>query len=281
MKKIKFIVKYINLIIGLLLVSISFNLFLSINDLAAGGISGLALVYNKLYDIDVSLFILICNIVLILVSFKCLGKKQTSRTIIGSILLPIFINLTSDINNIIDISETELIVQAIFGGIISGFGYGIIFKYGFTSGGTDIIDQLVSKYYKVSMSTAIIFVDGFVVLMGGVVFGLEKMVYSIIALILISIYSNKSMIGMNDYKTFYISTSKTKQIKEFLINKYNYNVTLLDATGGYTRNKRKMIMCVIRTNDYYEINTSLKLIDPNIFITIFNSYEAINHGKKQ
>ena len=102
-----------------------------------------------------------------------------------------------------------------------------------------------------------------------------------IALILMSVYSNKSMVGMNDYKTFYISTNKINEIREFLTTKFNYNITLLDAVGGYTKEKKEMIMCVIRTHDYYEIEQALKIIDPNIFVSITNSYEAINHGKKQ
>ncbi len=280
MKKVKvYVKKYFSLIIGILLVSISFNLFLAPNDLAAGGISGLALVFSKLYNIEVSKFILVCNVLLIIVSYICLGKEQTGRTVLGSILFPIFINLTSNICNSIDLSEVDLIVKCLFGGILSGIGYGLVFKHGFTSGGTDIIDQLVSKYYKLSMSTCLILVDGFVVIAGGLVFGIEKMIYSAICLVLLSIYSNKSMIGANDYKNFYITTDKIKEVKDFLINKYNYNVTLLDAEGGYTNKKRKLILSVIKTSDYYEVKEALKVIDPNMFITIANSYETINHYK--
>ena len=254
-------------------------MFLSPYDLAAGGISGLALVFSKLYNIEVSKFILVCNVLLIIVSYICLGKEQTGRTVLGSILFPIFINLTSNICNSIDLSEVDLIVKCLFGGILSGIGYGLVFKHGFTSGGTDIIDQLVSKYYKLSMSTCLILVDGFVVIAGGLVFGIEKMIYSAICLVFLSIYSNKSMIGANDYKNFYITTNKIKEVKKFLINKYDYNVTLLDAEGGYTNKKRKLILSVIKTSDYYEIKEALKIIDPNMFITIANSYETINHYK--
>ena len=278
--KIK-IKKYFNVLCAMLLVSIAFNLFLSPNNLAAGGVSGLAIVFNKICGINISLFILIANIILIILSYIILGKEQTKRTILGSIILPILIELTSDITKIIDISETELIVKAVFGGILSGIGFGIVFKHGFTTGGTDIVDQIASKYLKITMSTAIIVVDGLVVLSGGIVFGIEKMIYAAIALILMSVYSNKSMVGMNDYKTFYISTNKIKEIREFLTTKFNYNITLLDAVGGYTKEKKEMIMCVIRTHDYYEIEQALKIIDPNIFVSITNSYEAINHGKKQ
>ncbi|MGM9835102.1 MAG: YitT family protein [Bacilli bacterium] len=282
MTKLKMsIVKNFNLVIGILLVSIAFNLFLSPNDLAAGGIGGLALIFNRIYGGNVSTFILIANIILIVISYFLLGWKQTSRTILGSILFPIFVNLTKDISNYIDIYEADLFVKALFGGVISGYGYGIIFKYGYTSGGTDIIDQLVTKYYKVSMSTSIIVVDGLIVALGGITFGLENMIYSAIVLVLISIYSNKSMIGMNDYKSFYITTDKIDEIKDYLINTFHYDVTILDGEGGYSKEKRKIIMCVIRTSDYYVINKGLKIIDPDAFVIISNSYEAINHGHKQ
>lgn len=276
-----YIKKYFYLILGILLVSIAFNLFLSPNDLAAGGIGGLALVYQSIYGGNISMFILVANIILLIISYFLLGWEQTSRTLLGSILFPLLVNLTSNITNYIDITDADLFIKALFGGVISGYGYGIIFKHGFTSGGTDIIDQLVTKYYKVSISTSIIIVDGLIVLLGGIVFGLESMIYSAIVLVLISIYSNKLMIGMNEYKTFYITTNKVDEIKNHLLNTFNYNVTILNIKGGYTKEKRKMIMCVIRTFDYYMIEKSLKMIDPNLFVIISNSYEAINHGNKE
>lgn len=281
MRTVSHIKKILNLIIGILLVSISFNMFLSPNDLAAGGISGLALIYSKLYNIDLSVFVLIANIILIIVSYIFLGKEQTRRTILGSLLLPLFLNLTKDLPNLIKIDEVDILLKALFGGVISGYGYGIVFKHGFTSGGTDIVDQLVSKWYHISMSTSILLVDGFIVICGGVVFGAEKMIYSAIVLILISIYSNKSMIGTNDYKTFYITTKKTKTIIKLLQEKFGYSVTTLDAVGGYSKKARKILMCVVKTSDYYEIEETLKYIDPNIFITITTSYETINHQKEQ
>lgn len=282
MKKIKiFLEKYINLIIGILLVSIAFNLFLSPNDLAAGGIGGLSLVYQSIYGGNASTFILVANIVLIIASYFLLGWEQTSRTIVGSLLFPLFVNLTANITKYIDIKDADLFIKAIFGGVLSGYGYGLIFKHGFTSGGTDIIDQIVTKYYKIPLSTSIIIVDGLIVILGGIVFGLERMIYSIIVLTLISIYSNKLMVGMNNYKTFYITTSKEKEIKDYLLNTYNYNVTVLEGKGGYTKEKREILMCVIKTMDYYIIEKGLKMIDPNIFVIISNSYEAINHGNKK
>lgn len=271
--------KYINLLFGLLLVSISYNLFLVPSNLAAGGVSGLAIVINKLFGIQISLFMLIANILLIILSFILLGKEQTKLTILGSLLLPIFIELTSNIKNIIDLSEIEIIIKAVLGGVLSGFGLGIVFKHGYTTGGTDILDQIASKYLKITMSTAILIVDGLVVISGGIVFGIEKMIYTIITLILISMYSNKAMIGMNNFKTFYISTTKINEVKKFLTEKYNYNVTLLNTVGGYTKEKKNMIMCVIHNKNYYEIEQALKIIDSNIFISIVNSYETINQCK--
>jgi uncharacterized membrane-anchored protein YitT (DUF2179 family) len=269
--------RYTNLVIGLLLAAFSFNLFLSPNDITAGGISGMSVVIHKMTGMNISTFMMIANIILLITSLVGLGKEQTGRTIVGSILFPIFVSLTLPLTNLFDLQDVDILIKVLFGGIISGVGYGIIFKSSYTSGGTDILNQLVSKYYHIPMTASILLVDGFVVLSGGIVFGIEKMVYSAIALVLISIYSNKSMLDIGKQKSFYISSTKSKEIEKLLINEFGYNITKVDGTGGFSKKDRDIILCVVTTDDYYEVNAAIKLIDKNAFITITDSYEVINH----
>ena len=192
---------YVSLIIGLLLAAISFNLFLAPNNLVAGGVSGFSLIFGKIFSINESLFIMLSNIVLLFFSLIFLGKKKTKNTILGSILFPIFINITNYIIPLININEIELIVKSFFGGILSGIGYGLIFKSGYTSGGTDIINQIIEKYFHIPISTSIIIIDGLITLIGGLTFGIETMAYSLISLILLSVFSNKTIIGEGKSKT--------------------------------------------------------------------------------
>lgn len=275
MQKIK---KYLTLLLGLTIAAFSFNLFLAPFNLVAGGVSGLALVVHKTLHLNESLFIMIANSLLLGISFLFLGKEKTKNTIVGSLMFPILINLISYLTAYIDITGLELIVIAFLGGILSGFGYGLVFKSGFTSGGTDILNQIMEKYMHIPMSQSIIFVDGLITICGGIVFGIPTMIYSLISLILISIFSHKTIIGEGKSKTLYITSSKYKEIKYYLHNELKIDSTDFDIVGGYSNSSHKMIMTVINTKDYYRIRSSIKVIDKDAFITTTDAYQLINEN---
>ena len=266
--------KYIYIIFGLFLVAVAFNLFLSPYNFVAGGVSGLAIVIYNLLSINESLFIFLMNIILILISLKFLGKEKTKNTILGSILFPLFTILTEDISTKIILDLDPLLI-AILGGAISGLGYGLIFKNNFTTGGTDILNQIAEKYMKIPMSKSILFIDGSIVLLGCLVFGLSNMIYSLIALILISTISNKTQLGINNNRLLYINSGKIPSIKKYLFES-GYDSTILDRTGGFTNKKGKMLMSSIEARDYYKIKEGIKLIDEKAFIIVTSAYEQKN-----
>ena len=268
-------------IFGLVLVTLAFNIFLLPNNFAAIGTSGLSIIFNKIYGFDTSLFVLIANTILLLVSLLFLGKQETVRSILGSILFPIFMSLTAMITKYIDTSDMEIIVSAVAGGFLSGVGYGLIFKAGFTTGGTDILDQIVTKYYQVPIGTSIVLVDGLIVLAGGFVFGIESLIYSIIILLLISIFSTRKSLGLNEDKVFYIITNKVNVVKKYLLDHYNYGVTIFDTKGGFSKKDKKVIMCSIKTEYYYELKNVVKAIDPNAFVVITDSYDTVYINKEK
>ncbi len=268
-------------IFGLVLVTFAFNIFLLPNNFAAIGTSGLSIIFNKIYGFDTSLFVLIANTILLLVSLLFLGKQETVRSILGSILFPVFMSLTGMMTKYIDTSDMEIIVSAVAGGFLSGVGYGLIFKAGFTTGGTDILDQIVTKYYQVPIGTSIILVDGLIVLAGGFVFGIESLIYSIIILLLISIFSTRKSLGLNEDKVFYIITSKVNVVKKYLLEHYNYGVTIFDTKGGFSKKDKKVIMCSIKTEYYYELKNAVKTIDPHAFVVITDSYDTVYINKEK
>ncbi len=280
-KKIKKkLIRYFWVVIGLLLVSFAFNLFLLPNELAAFGISGLALLFYDLYGIDISLFVLISNIILIALSYLVLDSTTTKRTIVGALLSPLFLSITLPLANKINLSEVELLLQIVIAGVVSGIGYGLIFKQGYTSGGTDIINQLTSHTYKIPLKSAIILVDGLIVVLGGLVFGIEKMIYSVVVLVLISTFQDKTLIGIGKNKSFYIYTTKSKNVKSYLINTIKSDITIINATGGYSSKNMKILMSIINTNEYYKVKEGIKLIDPKAFIVISDTHELINQNKR-
>lgn len=274
----KKIIKHLTFLFGLLLVAFSFNLFLEPYNLVAGGVSGLSLIIHKIFSINESLFILITNLILLVISFLFLGKEKTRNTILGSLLFPIFVELTSFIIPYIHIDELELIVIAVLGGILSGIGYGIVFKSGFTSGGTDILNQIMEKYMHIPISVSIILVDGIITVLGGFIFGIPTMIYAMISLILLSIFSHKTIIGEGKSKTLYITSSKYKEIKSYLHEELKIDSTDFNIVGGYSRENQKMIMTVIDTKDYYRIKEAITIIDKEAFITATDAYQLINEN---
>lgn len=267
---------YTNLILGLFLAAFSFNLFLAPYNLAAGGVSGFALIIHKLFNVNESLFIMVVNIILLVLSYIFLGKEMTKKTIIGSILFPIFISLTNYIIPFIEINGLEIIVIAFLGGVLSGIGYGLIFKSGFTSGGTDILNQIMAKYFHISISSSIIIVDGLITLLSGIVFGFNTMIYAFLTLILISVFSNRTIIGTGESKTLYIYSTKFDEIKYYLHTELRVDSTDFDCLGGYTKKKGKVILTVINTKDYYRIKEAITLIDKDAFIVATNAYQLVN-----
>lgn len=272
--------KYVEFLLGVFLAAVVFNIFFVPDNLAASGVSGLSLIINKLFSVDTFVFMLIVNVILIIISFILLGYKDTIRSILGSILFPLFIKITAPLINIISINEVDILIKCLVGGFLYGFSLGLVFKSGFTTGGTDIIESIIVRYLKVSMDKAIIFIDGLIVISCALVFGIEHMIYALIILICMGIYSNKYMLGINDDKVLFIISSKNEEIKNYLITHYGYGITLFPAVGGYTLNKFNVLMVSIKREYYYEIRLCILKIDNNAFISVNNSYETVYINKE-
>ena len=208
--------RYAQFIFGVFIVAFSFNLFILPSDIVYG-VSGIGVILNKMYGINPSTTIFIGEIALLLLSFLVLGKEKTKNSIIGSILYPIFVELTTYLTVYIDVGEVEPILLALFGAVISGFGFGLIFKSGYTTGGTDILNQIVSKYGKVSLGNAMLFTDGIIIWAGIFTFGVSKIMYSIINLYIVSMMTDKVMIGVSQSKSFFIITSHESEIKKYIL----------------------------------------------------------------
>lgn len=266
--------RYTQFCVGCFLVAVSFNLFLSPNDLVPGGVSGFSIILDHLFHINKSLVILIASLILLVMSYFFLGREKTRDSILGSLLFPLFVELTAHVGNYITIDTSQLLLSAIFGGVVYGFGAGMIFKAGFTTGGTDILNQIMSKYLKISMGKSMIFCDGTIVILSGIVFGPTKLMYSIIILYLISYMSDRVILGISDSKAFYIVTDEEKKIKEYIIKYLNHGVTVFNAKGGYKKERQTVLLCVLPTKEYYRLKEGIHEIDPDAFFVVTDAYEV-------
>ena len=266
--------RYFELIIGVLLVALSFNIFLLPNNIVFGGVSGLSIIVKEFLPIDPSQFILISSLLLLIVSYIALGKEKTKGSIIGSIIFPIFVDLTANVNQYIQLDVSNLLLAVIFGGIIYGFGAGLVFKAGFTTGGTDIINQIISKYCHISMGNAMLMSDGIIILIGGFFFGFTKLMYAIIVIYIIGLMTDKVLLGISNSKAFYIITDKDEEVRDYLMNELHHGVTIFDVKGGYSNKKDEVILCIVPTNEYYKVKEGIREIDESAFFVVCDAYEV-------
>ena len=267
------LIRYAWFFLGLFLTAISYNVFVLPNDIVYG-VGGLGVIFYRTMGIEPAVVIMIGSIVLLILSFFTLGWEKTKNSIIGSLLYPVFVKLTVPLANYIDLGSTETIVTVVCGSVVSGFGLGFVFKSGFTTGGTDILNQIFSKYFKVSIGKSMIFTDGIIILISLFIFGFQKFIYSIINMYIVGVMTDKVILGISESKSFYIITEHETEIKKFILNNLSHGVTVLEGRGGYTGNKLKVIMCIIPTKEYFIVKEGIKTIDPNAFFLVTDAYEV-------
>ena len=261
-------------ILGCFLVSLAYNIFIAPNAIVPGGVGGIAIILNRLFNIDYASVIFILNIFLLIMSFILLGKEKTKLSILGSLLFPIMVRATEYLNVWLKIDTSNLLLSAISGGILFGIGAGLIFRAGFTTGGTDIVNQIISKYLKITLGKSMLLSDGLIVLISGYFFGINIMMYSIVTLYIISLISDRIVLGISDSKMFLIVTNKDKEVKEYIIKKLGHTVTIFRGKGGYNNEKNDVLMTVLPTKDYYMLREGIRKIDNDVFYIITDTYEV-------
>ncbi len=273
--------RYIMLLSGCLIVAFAFNLFFLRYDIVCFGVSGISIVLAN-FGVNPSMFILLANIFLMIISYFFLGVEDVKNQLVGALIYPIFVELTLKITNLIDLGEIEFIVIAIMGGVLAGIGYGLIYKSGFSTGGTDVLGSLICKYSKISMGNAMMFVNVAIIVLGKIVFSWKIVMYAIVVAYLISIVTDRILLGISNSKAFYIVVDKNKDdlVRDFLTSLPGVGSTIIDASGGYSNDKQTLILAVAPTKMYFVIKEGLREIDKNIFYLVCDSYEVSSKGDK-
>ncbi len=272
--------RYIMLLSGCLIVAFSFNLFFLRYNIVCFGVSGVSIVLAE-FGIPPSTFIMVTNIILLIISYFFLGINDTKNQIVGSLIYPIFVSLTALLTNMIDLGNLEMIVIAVMGGVLAGVGYGLIYKSGYGTGGTDIIGNMVVKYSKISMGTAMMFINVSIIILGKIVFSWKTVMYAIVVAYLISMFTDKILLGISDSKAFYIVVDKNKDdlVRDFLISLEGVGSTIIESHGGYSNDKQTLILAVVPTRMYFLVKEGLREIDKNIFYLVCDSYEVSSRGE--
>lgn len=278
----KRLIEYFFISLGVFLVAIGFYYFLEPLKLITGGILGIGIIVNNLVPFSTSIFVLIMNVIAIIFGSLILGKQFFYRTIFGTLFLPLvlfFLELGSANDLILKHVEPEmhLLIGAIFAGLLTGIGLGLVIRFNATTGGMDVYQRVLSDKAKIPFSIALIITDGVVILIG-MVQDINLGLFALIALIITSITLEKvSVMGKNSY-TGFIITDKYEQFKESIYKELDRGFTKIKVVGSYTENEKSMIMCTVYRHQIYTLKEIINEIDPNAFSIIMHTNEVIGSG---
>lgn len=279
---LKTIFRGLTFVVGVFLLALSFNLFFKPYDLIVGSMSGIGLILEKLTGFSATLFIWLSSIILLIISYVLLGKKSTSNAALGSILYPLMVSTSAPIADFIAkyVTIDEHLLIVLLAAIMYGISNGIIYKAGFSTGGGDILMQLISKYMKMPTASANAFYSAIIVFASGFVFGWTSFVYAVIILIVSNIIINKLLIGISNSKVFFIKTTKAKEIKNMVNEEFASGFTILNTSSSFLKRHGELIMVAVSTRNYYHLKNRVLDIDPSAFFVIVDCYE-VNGGMRK
>jgi uncharacterized membrane-anchored protein YitT (DUF2179 family) len=263
--------------IGCIIASIGINMFLAQAKLLSGGATGLALILQYLTGFKAGYSVFLINFPLFIVSYIKLSRQFTFYSAIGMLSLSIALLLTEKLP--IYVNVDDILVYCIYGGVLCGLGYSIVFARNGSTGGMDIVTMLVRKNFnnfdigKLGFSLNMI-----IVVIGAIFFGLPRALYTVISIYIQSLILDKVLKGFGSKKLLMILTEKEEDIIKFIIKDVHRGVTSLPAEGEYTHSKKKMIYCIVTLSQLIYLKNSIMLMDPKAFITIIDVSEVRGKG---
>ncbi|MCI8347191.1 MAG: YitT family protein [Bacilli bacterium] len=273
-KKKKLISRYVMLVITLLISAFLFNFLIVPTKIVTGGVNGVALLMNHLYDFDNSVVILGVSIILLIFSLLFLGLERTSGSIVATILYPLLVKVTSLLTENIHIDTSDMVLIAIFIGVIGGLANGLMYKTGFSNGGLPIISQILYEKFKIPISKSSFVINGTIVFVGGMFFGWTMVMYAMIILFINSFVLDRVMLGVSNNKAFYIITSQSEEVKTYIIKHLKHSVTVFDVKGGFMERKRMVLLTVIPSREYFRVTQGIKEIDSDVFFLTCDAYQV-------
>ncbi|MDD4824168.1 MAG: YitT family protein [Acholeplasmataceae bacterium] len=271
------------IIFGIILMNFGFYFFLLPYDLVTGGVSGIAVILNT-FGISPSLSILLMNIAFAILGLLTMGKNFFFKVILGSLVSPLVIFILEFLN--IDqmlilnqLTESRLLISSLLGALGVGFGLGIVFRNGGSTGGIDILQNIMNKKYHLSYNVAFIFTDGIIVLIGLLFFrNIEHFLFSVGVVILSGlIIDNISILGRAG-QTLFIVTEKEEEVKLAIFKELDRGTTVIDAKGGYSGKDKKLVICVTSKRELNLVRTVVDKADPDAFTFIAQTKEAVGRG---
>ncbi|ATP41748.1 hypothetical protein CSE16_17865 [Solibacillus sp. R5-41] len=270
------VLEYLFVLIGAAIIALGFNVFLFPNQVASGGVSGISTILNGLFGWNAGIIQYAFNIPLFIAGVLILGKKFGLKSLVGTLALPLFVIITGNW----EAWTLNPLLGAIFGGIVVGLGIGLVFKGNASTGGTDLLAQIITKFTGLTLGTSVLFIDGVVAVSAAIVFDLEKGLYALIGLYVTTKTIDIVQLGFSQSKMVYIITNYEKEVRDAIYEEINRGITKIPAIGGYTGEARPVLMVVVYQTEFTKLKQVLKNVDPNAFVIVSDAYEVLGEGFK-
>ncbi len=270
--------EYILILIGVFLVAISLEYFFIPNNIAAGGLTGLAIVINHyIPSISTGPLVFIMDLFLFVIGFIFLGKNFGVKTIVSSFSLAGMMTIIETYFNPKAITN-DLMLAAIFGTFITAIGMAIVFNANASTGGTDTIAKILNKFFHIDIGKSLLAVDFIVTLLGAVTFGINIGLYGLLSVIIIAI--DKVIEGFQVCKEVTVISTKSDEIGKFIMDELERGCTFLKGVGGFSGKDTYILYAVLGRNEFIKLKQYISKIDPKAFITVGEVHEVMGEGFK-
>lgn len=269
------VISYAVITIGVAICAVGLNLFLVPGKIVSGGFSGIATIFYYLWKIPIGVTMLALNIPFFLLAFKRLGRSFAWKTLWGLILFSLF----ADIFPVWQMTD-EPALAAVYGGVLMGFGLGIVFLFGGSTGGTDLIARLISDTIPgISVGTCLFFIDFLIIFASGLLFEVQAALYAIISVFLSTKLIEMLTEGLNKGKAYLIISKKYDEIETVILQDMNRGVTELKGRGVYSGNDATLLLCMLeRASEVVKLRKRILEIDEKAFLVSWDAREVRGEG---
>lgn len=276
------IIEFLWIVAGNISLAAGVAWFILPNNVLTGGLAGIAIAMNKIIPLSPEIIINLGTFGLFLVGAMILGKKFAMKTILSTIAYPLLLSLfTFAATNYIpaDTFIMDKYLATIYGGALMGIGIGCVFRTGSSTGGMDIPPLIINKYTHIPLPTLVLAVDAITVMLGAAAYGLEAALTGILSVWVSSVLINKTMlIGGHDAKNVMIISDKHQEIMDHIHDMLDRGTTVLEATGGYSKEKKPVIMVVVVNKQVPQLQRLVAHIDPDAFVIVMSANEVQGLG---
>ncbi len=265
---------YVELIVGCVIAALAFDLFFLPNNIAPGGITGIATLLNSMMRVPVGLTSIVLNIPLFLFGYRLVGRTFALRSLVAMLLLSVLIDVIPQMP-----PTHDMLLASVFGGLLMGIGLGMVLRAGATTGGTDLLAKMIHHHWSpISVGGVLLIIDCLVVVAAGFVFDAQAALYAMVALLVCSKVIDIVLQGFNNAKQLWINTTRGADIAARITGEMDRGATLIPAIGAYSGAKRDMVFCVVSTVEVARLKTLIAEMDPRAFVTVSDVHEAMGEG---